>query len=53
MVSSVAFWRTAKVRRFLQFVDDSNFIFTRRYGDLPLLSVAISCGKPTSISAKA
>ena len=48
MVSSVAFWRTAKVRRFLQFVDDSNFIFTRRYGDLPLLSVAIQLFMPVA-----
>jgi hypothetical protein len=45
-VASVRFWRSAAVTRFLRYVDASGFIYTRRYGDLPLQSVAVQVYLP-------
>lgn len=40
-VSSVAFWRSPLVMRWLNHVDQAGVMYTRRYGDLLLQSVAL------------
>ena len=45
-VSSVSFWTSPDVRRFLAHVDESHTIYTRRYGDMLLQSVALQTYLP-------
>jgi len=40
-ISSVTFWRTPEVLNFLRHVDQLGYIYTRRWGDLPVQSAAI------------
>ena len=40
-ISRVGFWRSANVQRFLRYVDQSGYIYSRRYGDLQLQSIAV------------
>lgn len=47
-VTSVHWWRSAPVQRFLRYVDASGLIYTRRYGDLLLQSVAVQIFLPKS-----
>ena len=45
-VTSVAFWRSAPVRRLLDYIDRSGVIYARRYGDLLLQSIAVQIHMP-------
>ena len=47
-VTSLAFWRSAGVQRFLRHVDRAGVLYRRRYGDLQIQSVAVQIYLPKS-----